>query len=525
QVALSLDTAEGTGRRLAGLTVSGVGAELDFVKFDLSLNLVATSQGLHGALTYRADLWEPATMRRLVRHFGRLLEAAVAGPERRLSELRLLDDEERALVLHEWNAPPRQAPLRCVHELFVEQAARTPDAVAVTSGRAALTYAQLERRSAALARRLRRRGVRPETPVGLCVERSAEMVAAVLGILRAGGAFVPLDPQYPAERLAFLLADSGARLLLSDGAAGNRLAGFAGETLWLDGAGGEQEEAAEEAPRSHSPSPEHLAYVVYTSGSTGTPKGVAVTHGALANTLLVARDAFGFQPGDVVPSLASFAFDIWLFEALLPLLSGGSVRVVPRERVMDVAALVREIEGATVLHAVPALMRQVVDEVSAARGTLPGLRRAFVGGDAVPPELPGAMREAFPGAEVRVLYGPTEGTIICAAHRVSGGGGAVRHVLGRPLGSAPLYVLDGAGEPAPVGVPGELCIGGAALARGYLGRAELTAERFVPDPFATEAGQRMYRTGDRARWGADGVLEFLGRVDAQVKVRGFRIEP
>ncbi|HEX8273712.1 MAG TPA: amino acid adenylation domain-containing protein [Longimicrobiaceae bacterium] len=252
---------------------------------------------------------------------------------------------------------------------------------------------------------------------------------------------------------------------------------------------------------------------------------MAVTHASLAGTLLAARDAFGIGAGDVMPSLASFAFDIWLFEALLPLLAGGSVRVVPRERVVDVAALAREIESATALHAVPALMRQVVSEVAAARGTLPGLRRAFVGGDAVPPELLGAMREAFPGAEVRVLYGPTEGTIICAAHLAACGEAAGRHLLGRPLGNAPLYVLDGAGEPAPVGVPGELCIGGAATARGYLGRAELTADRFVPDPFAGEAGARMYRSGDRARWGADGTLEFLGRIDQQVKIRGFRIEP
>ncbi len=525
QVAFSLDSAEGGGGGLAGLSVSGVGTQVDSAKFDLALGVAASSHGLRGGLTYGTDLWDAATMQRLVGHFTRLVEQAGDCPERRLSELSLLGDDERARLLHEWNASPREAPLRCVHELFAEQAARTPDAAAVACGSATLTYAELDHRSDVLARALRERGVRPETAVGLCVERSAEMVAAVLGILRAGGVFVPLDPHGPAERLAFMLEDSGARLLLTDGAAGDRLAGFAGETLWLDGAEGEHEDDAEEGARRHSPSPDHLAYVIYTSGSTGTPKGVAVTHGALASTLLTARDAFGLAPGDVMPSVASFAFDIWLFEALLPLLSGGSVRVVPRERVMDVPALVQEIEGATTLHAVPALMRQLVSEVSAARGTLPGLRRAFVGGDAVPPELAGAMRAAFPGAEVRVLYGPTEGTIICAAHLMTGGEAAGRHPLGRPLGNVPLYVLDGAGEPAPLGVPGELCIGGAAVARGYLGRVELTADRFVPDPFAGEAGGRMYRTGDRARWGADGVLEFLGRIDQQVKVRGFRIEP
>jgi amino acid adenylation domain-containing protein len=482
------------------------------------------------AFSLVAQVAAPAEAERVCRMMHtaleRLVEALELAPGRAIGSIDVLPEAERRLVVEAWNPTVAEHPAdRCIHALVAAQAKRTPDAVAVTSGSVVLTYAELERRSDAIVRALRARGVRPEVPVGLCMERSAEMVAAVLGILKAGGAFVPLDPAYPAERLAFMLEDSGARLLLTDGAAGNGLAEFAGETLWLDGMEVEHEDAAEEGEHWHSPAPGHLAYVIYTSGSTGTPKGVAVTHGALAKTLLTARDVFGLEPGDVMPALASYAFDIWLFEALLPLLSGGSVRVVPRARVVDVAALMQEIGGATVLHAVPALMRQVVNQVSAVHGALPGLRRAFVGGDAVPPELPGAMREAFPCAEVRVLYGPTEGTIICAAQLASGAEEAGRHLLGRPLGNAPLYVLDGGGEPAPVGVPGELCIGGAVVARGYLGRAGLTAEQFVPDSFARQAGARLYRTGDRARWGADGVLEFLGRVDQQVKIRGFRIEP
>ncbi|HLL48097.1 MAG TPA: AMP-binding protein, partial [Longimicrobiaceae bacterium] len=268
-----------------------------------------------------------------------------------------------------------------------------------------------------------------------------------------------------------------------------------------------------------------LAYVIYTSGSTGRPKGVRVTHRALASTLAAAGEAFGFRAGDEMPGLASFAFDIWLFESLLPLLHGGTVRPVPRERVLDVAALAEELSGATLLHAVPALMRPLVARVRETRGTLPGLRLAFVGGDAVPPELLGEMREVFPAAEVRVLYGPTEAAIICAAHHAAGGEAGERHLLGRPIGNAPLYVLDAAGRAAPVGVAGELCIGGPSVARDYLGRPGLTAAAFVPDPFGREPGARLYRTGDRARWGGDGVLEFLGRIDSQVKIRGFRIEP
>ncbi|CAA9367831.1 MAG: hypothetical protein AVDCRST_MAG89-4267, partial [uncultured Gemmatimonadetes bacterium] len=271
--------------------------------------------------------------------------------------------------------------------------------------------------------------------------------------------------------------------------------------------------------------PEHLAYVIYTSGSTGRPKGVRVPHASVAATLAVAGGAFGFGAGDRVPSLASFAFDIWLFETLLPLLGGGTVRLLPRDRVPDVPRLVEDLAGCTALHAVPALMRRIVEEVRATpAGVLGTLRRVFVGGDAVAPDLLEEMRAAFPAAEVHVLYGPTEAAIICAAHRL-GGEAATRQMVGRPLGNAALYVVESDGRVAPVGVPGELCLGGASVARDYLGRPGLTAERFVPDPFSTQPGARLYRTGDRVRWLMDGSLEFLGRTDLQVKVRGFRIEP
>ncbi|HEX2092009.1 MAG TPA: amino acid adenylation domain-containing protein, partial [Longimicrobiaceae bacterium] len=511
--------------RLGGVRLESLEWVEDLSKWDLSLGIAEDGDGLRAVFTYAADLYEAATVERMAEHFRNLLHALASAPERRLSELELVGAAERRWLLAQGSgAGAGVEPAGCVHELFAGWAARTPEATAVVFDGGTLTYAELDRRSSRLAHALRRRGVGPETRVGLCAERSAEMVVGVLGILKAGGGYVPLDPAYPPERITYMLEDAAVAVLVAQEAVAAALPAHGAEVLLLDADAAGIAAESDAAPGVEV-SPEHLAYVIYTSGSTGRPKGVRIEHGSLANTLDAARAAFGFGPGDEMPSLASFAFDIWLFETLLPLLCGGTVRIVPRERVVDVAALVKELEEATLLHAVPALMRQVARTVRGGRGSLPRLRHAFVGGDAVPADLLGEMREVFPAAEVHVLYGPTEAAIICAAHHAAGGVGGERHLLGRPLGNAPLYVLDSAGRPQPQGVPGELCIGGASVARDYLGRPELTAEKFVPDPFAAEPGARLYRTGDRARWGADGVLEFLGRVDSQVKIRGFRIEP
>ncbi|MET0396555.1 MAG: amino acid adenylation domain-containing protein, partial [Longimicrobiaceae bacterium] len=378
------------------------------------------------------------------------------------------------------------------------------------------------------------RGAGPEARVAVCLERSPAWVVAVLAVLKAGAAYVPLDPAHPGGRLRATIADAGARLLVTEPHLRDRLAVEGVETMLMDEApspkrDGTHEMSAEEdavAGCSLFPVPcsLSLACVVYTSGSTGTPKGVLVTHGGLAATLAAARDTFGFRPGEVSLVLASPAFDIWAFEALLPLTLGGTARILPREDVRDVARLAAEAERADALHAVPALMRELARAAREGRADFARVRRVFAGGDAVPPELLREMREAFPAAEASVLYGPTEGTIICAAHPVRGGG-AARAMVGAPLPGAWLCVCDAAGGVVPPGMPGELWIGGAGTARGYLGRAELTADSFVPDALSGRAGARLYRTGDRARWLADGTLEFLGRVDRQVKVRGFRVEP
>ncbi|MEW5929248.1 MAG: amino acid adenylation domain-containing protein [Gemmatimonadota bacterium] len=491
-------------------------------KFDIGVTLVESGERIEGRIDYRTDLFDDATIERMAEHFRRLLEAAAADPGRRLSELRLVGPEEERRLLAEWNPPRAPREARPVPRLFAEQAARTPDAPAVSGGGHTLTYAELDARSSRLAASLRARGVGRETPVGVCLERGPRLLEAVLGVWKAGGAYLPLDPTYPASQLEYMLRDAAAPVLLTQQslraalpASADVLLLDAGEAPAADGAGAEP---------AVEPAADQLAYVIYTSGSTGRPKGVRVAHGALARTMSAALEGFCFAADEVMPALASFSFDIWLFEAVLPLLAGGAVRIVPREEVLDVESLVDGLADCTSLHAVPALMRQIVLALRAGGRTLPGLRQAFVGGDAVPPDLLEEMRELFPAAAVHVLYGPTEAAIICASHAARGGGPR-RQWVGRPLGNAGLYVVDRALQPVPAGVPGELCIGGGSVARDYLGRPGLTGERFVPDPFSSAPGARMYRTGDRVRRTAAGELEFLGRVDAQVKIRGFRIEP
>ncbi|HEU4880737.1 MAG TPA: amino acid adenylation domain-containing protein, partial [Longimicrobium sp.] len=494
-------------------------------KFDLSLSFMERDGGITAGVEYATSLFERETVERWLGYLRRVLEEMVADEHRPVERLALMPASERALVLEEWNRAEAHAAAPLVHALFEAQAARTPDATAVIHDGGELTYAELNRRANRLAHHLVRRGVGPDVRVGVCVEPGGEMMVAVLAVLKAGGGYVPLDPAYPADRLAYTLADSAPAVLLTQASLAETFAGVETPCIRIDADAAEWAQEPEMDPARGDARPEHLAYVIYTSGSTGRPKGVRVEHGALAATMAAAGRAFGFGPADRSPSLASFAFDIWIFEALLPLLAGGSVRLFPRDRVLEVPRLVEELAGCTVMHAVPALMRGIVREVrSTPEGVLPGLRRAFVGGDAVAPDLLEEMRVAFPAAEINVLYGPTEAAIICATHRL-GSEPASRQMVGRPLGNAALYVLLPGGEVAPVGAPGELCLGGRSVARDYLGRPELTAERFVPDPFSAVFGGRMYRTGDRVRWLASGELEFLGRTDHQVKIRGFRIEP
>jgi amino acid adenylation domain-containing protein/non-ribosomal peptide synthase protein (TIGR01720 family) len=509
---------------LGELELASFGSGERVAKFDLELVLRDGGDSLDGVLVYRPALFDAATIAQMAGHLEAVLASMAAAPGRHLSETSLLRAGERAELLAGSRAEPVDHPPACVHELFAAQAARTPELTAVADGGGALSYSELERRSSRLANRLRALGVGPEVRVGVCLERGVEMVLAVLGVLKAGGAYVPLDPAYPAERLAYTLSDSGASLLVSRGRLPETLAAFGGPVLCLDADREAIAAEPEDAPES-GVGVRNAAYVVYTSGSTGRPKGVVVEHASLANTLLGTREAFGLAAGEVMPVLASYAFDIWGFEVFAPLLSGGQARLLPRETVRDVERLVEELAAADALHAVPVLMREVVARVQAGPGTLPRIRRVFVGGDAVPPDLLEQMPRVFPAARLWVLYGPTEASILGASSRLRAEGGYGWQVVGRALPGVTLHVCGAGGALLPAGMPGELWIGGAGVARGYLGREELTAERFVPDPFAAEGGARLYRTGDRVRRRPDGELEFLGRVDAQVKIRGFRIEP
>ncbi|HEX8244596.1 MAG TPA: amino acid adenylation domain-containing protein, partial [Longimicrobium sp.] len=509
QVILTLQTAGGGIDALPGLEVSAVEAERVSAKFDLSLALTPTSRGLRGGLTYPTDLFERGTVERMLAHLERVLEQVAADADVRLSELDLLGQAERTLVLETWNPAAAGYPAdRCIHELFEAQAARTPVAVAVVYESQSLRYAELNARANQLAHYLQGRGVGPEVRVGICLERSLEMVVGILAILKAGGAYVPLDPGYPADRLAFILADSATPVLLTREMLRGALPAREGvEVVSLDGAAEEIAAESAENPRSGA-GPDSLAYVIYTSGSTGAPKGALIEHRNVAR-LFSATDAwFGFGPDDVWTLFHSYAFDFSVWELWGALLYGGRLVVVPFEVSRDPEAfhaLVQH-EGVTVLNQTPSAFRQFM-RVDAERGGELALRNVIFGGEALEPASLREWVERRGAGTPRLvnMYGITE-TTVHVTYRplgredVFGGAGSP---IGRAIPDLRLYVLDPARRPVPVGVPGELYVGGAGVARGYLNRPELTAERFLENPFG--AG-RVYRTGDRVRWRDDGTL-------------------
>jgi amino acid adenylation domain-containing protein len=527
QVLFTLTDGAQAASDLGGLRVRAVDAELGTVKGDLGLGLLASADGLRGEMTYSTDLFDAATVERIMRHFGRLLEQVAEDADRRVSALALLDDAERAVVVDEWNRIDTEYPAdRCIHAIFEAQAARTPDAVAVSFKDQSLTYAELNARANRIAHHLRRRGVGPETRVGLFLERGVEMVAAILGTLKAGGAYVPLDPGYPADRVAFTLSDAGVPVLLTAESLRATLPAQDGiEIITLDGSADAIAAESAENPRSGA-TPSSLAYVIYTSGSTGMPKGALIEHRNVAR-LFSATDAwFGFDETDVWTLFHSYAFDFSVWEIWGALLYGGRLVVVPYDTSRDpdaFHALVQR-EGVTVLNQTPSAFRQFV-RADAERGGELALRNVIFGGEALEPASLREWVERRGVDQPRLvnMYGITE-TTVHVTYRLLGRAD-VFEGTGSPIGvripDLRLYVCDPSLRPLPVGVPGELYVGGAGVARGYLNRAELTAQRFVENPFGEGT---LYRTGDRVRWLADGTLEYLGRLDEQVKIRGFRIE-
>ncbi len=500
----------------AGLTLRPLEVYHGVSRFDLTLSATEIGGGLLGYLEYKTDLLDAATAARWLGHFGTLLSAAAAEPGRRLSALPVLSGAELSQILDDWNDTATEVPAACVPHLIAERAARSPEDVAVVCEGDRLTRAQLEDRAARLAGRLRALGVGPESLVGIALERSLDLLVATLGVWKAGGAYLPLDPGYPAERIGFMLADSGVRVLLTYERLVATLPAHDASVLCLD------REPDIEAEPLHDgvDDPDHLAYVLYTSGSTGRPKGVQVTHGALANFLASMLREPGLAESDVLLAVTSLSFDIAGLELYLPLLAGARLEIASAELAADgarLAARMRE-SGVTVLQATPATWRMLLEAGWEEPGSL---RLALCGGEALLGDL--AVSLLRRAGALWNLYGPTETTIWSAAYRVEGdAAGTVP--IGRPVANTQIYLLDSHLGPVPPGVPGEVWIGGAGVARGYLGRPDLTAERFGPDPFSAARGARLYRTGDLARIRPGGPLEFLGRADHQIKIRGHRIE-
>ncbi len=517
----------------SGWTLTQMDVRVGTSKFDLYLELDDRPEGLIGRFMYNTDLFDASTIERITGHWQTLLEAIVRDPNQRIADLPLLREQEQEQLLVGWNATNTAFPEnKPVHQIFEEQAQRRPEAVALVFDEQTMTYGELNRRANQLAHRLRRLGVveGAETRVGLCMDRSLEMVVSLPGILKAGGAYVPLDPSYPRERLAFMLQDTQAPVLLTQAKLLDLLPGDEDAinrvptVICLDGQDtGIEQEPIENLPQSATQA-KNLAYVMYTSGSTGRPKGVEIRHFSITR-LLFGIDYAHLDETQTVLHMAPISFDASTFEVWGALLHGGRCILYP-ERVptpKSMGALIRK-HAVTTLWLTASLFNTMIDE---APEELRGVKQLLTGGEALSvTHIRRALRQ-LPGTRLINGYGPTETTTFACCYPIPADlSETLRSIpIGRPIGNTQVYVLNRQLKPVPVGVPGELYIGGAGVARGYLNRPELTAEKFIPDPFSDRPDARLYKTGDLVRYLLDGTIEFLGRRDQQVKMRGFRIEP
>jgi amino acid adenylation domain-containing protein len=500
------------------LTAVLLEVEQDLAKVDVRLSLVIGIDGLRGYLDYNADLFDAATIWRMAGHFRTLLLGIVTNPAARISELPLLDDAERHKLLFEWNDTVRDYPTEtCLHELIEAQVKRTPDAVALVSENEALTYRELNGRANQLAHYLRKLGVGPDAVVGVFAERSIEMVVGLLATIKAGGAYLPIDPNCPVDRLAFILGDAKPCAVLAQRNLVERLPRNLPEIVLLD----EDLVGESDADLASGARPDDLAYVIYTSGSTGQPKGAMNTHRGICNRLLWMQEAYGLRADDRVLQKTLFSFDVSVWEFFWPLLSGARLIVARPGLHGDSRYLADTIceHSITTLHFVPPMLAAFLQDEDARRCT--SLRRVICSGEVLPFESQERFFATLPKAELYNLYGPTEAAVDVTFWKCQRDLGDRNVPIGRPVANTQIYILDPTMQPVPTGVAGELHIGGVQLARGYLARPKLTAEKFVLNPFGEG---RLYKSGDLARYRADGVIEYIGRIDHQVKLRGFRVE-
>ena len=514
QVAFALQNAPTGDLELAGLRVVPVNAEVHSTRLDLEFHCWEVGNQLQGNCIFSTDLFDKGTIERMARHFQTLLLAIVDDPAQSIAELPLLTAAERRQLLVEWNDTTADTPRdKCIHELFEEQAAKTPNAVALVFEDQQLTYTELNTRADHLAVHLQALGVGADMLVGICLERSLEMVVALLGIFKAGGAYLPLDPQYPRERLAFMLEDATPPVIVTKSNYQHLFPATQQFVLLDPGYDFGMSHAVR--PRHSTTTPRNLAYCIYTSGTTGRPKGTLLEHGGLCNLAKAQIAAFGVRPEDRVLQVASLNFDASIWEFAMALCAGATLVLAPTEALMPGHTLTQTLQRHTITHAtiVPAALALLEP------ASLPSLHTVISAGEACPAAL--AARWAQ-GRRLFNAYGPTETTVCATLMDCSRWQNRQQSPpIGRPIANVRTYILHENEQLAPIGVPGELYVGGDGIARGYLNRPELTAEKFIADPFGPG---RLYKTGDLARWLPDGTIEYLGRIDHQVKLRGFRIE-
>jgi len=531
QVAFVIQNAPMSQLELAGLTISDLPIENVTAKFDLTLAIGNTATGLAGVWEYNTDLFDASTIERLSGHFVTLLEAIVANPQERIDQLPLLTEVEQHQVLIEWNDTQVDYPQdKCIHQLFESQVELTPNAVAVVFDNQQLTYHELNSRANQLAHYLQSLGVGADVLVGICVERSLEMIVGLLGILKAGGAYVPLDPEYPQERLQYILEDAQVKVLLTQQRVLDKLPEHQAQLVCFDNIWPQIVQNNQDNPTS-GVTAFHLANLIYTSGSTGKPKGVMVEHTGLFNLAQAQIQTFGLHSASRVLQFASLSFDASIWEIIMALGSGAILYLGTKDSLLPGMPLIERLRDYRITHITlppSALAVLPVEE-------LPALQTIIVAGEACSAEL---IKQWSAGRNFFNAYGPTEASVCATIAKCTDSDRKIS--IGRPIANTQIYILDSHLQPVPIGVPGELHIAGAGLARGYLNRRELTQQKFIPNPFeeaavrllsaplkasrSPDAGSRLYKTGDLARYLPDGNIEYLGRIDNQVKIRGFRIE-